>query len=123
MVRKLFSRAGFLLGACLMLPAQGWAEQIVVSNYGVAANGMPYAVALEKGFFQKEGADVSGILSSNGGGTTVRNLLGGDLAYGEIDLAGNIVRRISVDTFNQSLVAAGHGDISLFAFSHDEQCL
>ena len=37
----------------------------------------------------------------------------------EIDLAGNIVRRISVDTFNQSLVAAGHGDISLFAFSHD----
>ena len=90
MVRKLFSRAGFLLGACLMLPAQGWAEQIVVSNYGVAANGMPYAVALEKGFFQKEGADVSGILSSNGGGTTVRNLLGGDLAYGEIDLAGTV---------------------------------
>ena len=27
------------------------APQIVVSNYGVAANGMPYAVALAKGFF------------------------------------------------------------------------
>jgi NitT/TauT family transport system substrate-binding protein len=66
------------------------AEQIVVSNYGIAANGMPYAIAMEKGFFKAEGADVSGILSSQGGGTTVRNLLGGNLAYGEIDLAGTI---------------------------------
>ena len=66
------------------------AEQIVVSNYGVAANGMPYAIAMEKGFFKAEGADVTGILSSSGGGTTVRNLLTGNLAYGEIDLAGTV---------------------------------
>ena len=30
---------------------------------------------MEKGFFKAEGADVTGILSSSGGGTTVRNLL------------------------------------------------
>ena len=66
------------------------AEQIVVSNYGVAANGMPYAIAIEKGFFKEAGADISGILSSSGGGTTVRNLLGGNLPYGEIDLAGTV---------------------------------
>ena len=66
------------------------AEQIVVSNYGIAANGMPYAIAMEKGFFKQEGADVSGILSSNGGGTTIRNLLGGNLSYGEVDLAGTV---------------------------------
>jgi NitT/TauT family transport system substrate-binding protein len=66
------------------------AEQIVVSNYGIAANGMPYAVAMAKGFFKDEGADVSGILSSAGGGTTVRNLMTGHLSYGEIDLAGTI---------------------------------
>src|ERR1700760_3692896 len=65
-------------------------EQIVVSNYGIAANGMPYAVAMEKGFFKDEGADVTGILSSNGGGTTIRNLLGGNLSYGEVDLAGTV---------------------------------
>ena len=29
------------------------AEQIVVSNYGVSANGMPFAVAMEKGFFKE----------------------------------------------------------------------
>jgi NitT/TauT family transport system substrate-binding protein len=66
------------------------AEQIVVSNYGVAANGMPYAIAMEKGFFKEEGADVGGILSSAGGGTTVRNLMTGHLSYGEIDLAGTV---------------------------------
>jgi NitT/TauT family transport system substrate-binding protein len=66
------------------------AAQLVVSNYGIAANGMPYAVAMEKGFFKEEGADVTGILSSNGGGTTIRNLLGGNLDYGEVDLAGTV---------------------------------
>ena len=86
--------AGLLLGfitalLCQLQPAA--AEQIVVSNYGIAANGMPYAIAMKKGFFQQEGAEVSGILSSNGGGTTVRNLLEGNLPYGEIDLAGTVL--------------------------------
>lgn len=66
------------------------AQQIVVSNYGIAANGMPYAVALAKGFFKQAGADVSGILSSQGGGTTIRNLQGGGLDFGEVDLAGTV---------------------------------
>jgi NitT/TauT family transport system substrate-binding protein len=86
--------AGLLLGfitalLCQLQPAA--AEQIVVSNYGVAANGMPYAIALKKGFFQQEGADITGILSSSGGGTTVRNLMEGNLPYGEVDLAGTVL--------------------------------
>jgi NitT/TauT family transport system substrate-binding protein len=59
------------------------AEQIVVSNYGVSPNGMPFAVAMEKGFFKEAGINVDGILTSDGGGSTIRNLLGGKLAYGE----------------------------------------
>jgi NitT/TauT family transport system substrate-binding protein len=81
--------AAFALVALLPWRAMS-AEEIVVSNYGVAANGMPYAVALEKGFFKAEGADVSGILSSAGGGTTVRNLMTGHLSFGEIDIAGTV---------------------------------
>jgi len=50
------------------------AEQIVVSNYGVSPNGMPFAVALEKGFFKDAGVNVDGILTSDGGGSTIRNL-------------------------------------------------
>jgi NitT/TauT family transport system substrate-binding protein len=79
------------LVAVMFLPLRAMAaEQIVVSNFGVAANGMPYAVAMEKGFFKEEGADVSGVLSSAGGGTTVRNLMTGHLSFGEVDLAGTV---------------------------------
>ena len=86
-------RRSLIFGAAyisLAFASAAEAEQIVVSNYGIAANGMPYAIAMEKGFFKEEGADVTGILSSNGGGTTIRNLLGGNLDYGEVDLAGTV---------------------------------
>lgn len=87
-------RSGLLFALILLLagisPAAAQ-QQIVVSNYGVAANGMPYAIAKKKGFFKQEGADVSGILSSAGGGTTVRNLMEGNLPYGEVDLAGTVL--------------------------------
>ena len=77
--------------ALLSLPLGAQAEEIVVSNYGVAANGMPFAVAMAKGFFKAQGADVTGILSSDGGGTTVRTLLGGNLAYGEINPTATVI--------------------------------
>ena len=59
-------------------------EEIVVSNYGVSANGMPYAVALAKDFFKAEGANVTGIITSAGGGTTLRNMLAGNAPYAEV---------------------------------------
>src|SRR5262245_63023954 len=71
--------------ALALAPLAAGAEEIVVSNYGVTTNGMPFAVAMAKGFFKEQGADVSGILTSDGGGTTVRTMLGGNLAYGEIN--------------------------------------
>jgi len=77
-MRKPFA---FALAAFLSSPAA--AEQIVVSNYAVTTNGMPFAVAMEKGYFKEFKVDVDGILTSDGGGTTIRNLLGGKLSYGE----------------------------------------
>jgi NitT/TauT family transport system substrate-binding protein len=77
-------RAAFV-ALLFAMPFAASAEEIVVSNYGVTTNGMPYAVAMAKGFFKQQGADVTGILSSDGGGTTVRTMLGGNLAYGEIN--------------------------------------
>ena len=81
--------AAIILACALPLAAQ--AEEIVVSNYGVTTNGMPFAVALAEGFFKQQGADVTGILSSDGGGTTVRTLLGGNLAYGEINPTATVI--------------------------------
>jgi len=70
-----------LIAACLVA-TPALAENIAVGNYGSSANGMPFAVALYKGFFKEEGADVTGIIASQGGGTSVRNAMAG-VAYGE----------------------------------------
>jgi NitT/TauT family transport system substrate-binding protein len=63
-----------------------WADDIAVAQYGNADNGYPYAVAMEKGFFQQAGANISGIIGSNGGGADLRNLLAGGLPYAETSL-------------------------------------
>jgi NitT/TauT family transport system substrate-binding protein len=61
------------------------AEEIAVGNFGVAANGMPFGVARAKGFFKQEGIDVTGIITSAGGGTSLRNMLAGGVPYGEVN--------------------------------------
>ncbi|MBV9558442.1 MAG: ABC transporter substrate-binding protein [Pseudolabrys sp.] len=58
------------------------AEQLAIGNYGSSANGMPFGVALYKGFFKEEGIDVTGLIASQGGGTSVRNAMAG-VPYGE----------------------------------------
>jgi NitT/TauT family transport system substrate-binding protein len=73
------------LAAVVSRPAG--AEEIAVGNFGVAANGMPFGVARAKGFFKQEGIDVSGIITSAGGGTSLRNMLAGGVPYGEVNPA------------------------------------
>ena len=80
-----FIKTTFAGAAVFALSCTAQAEEIVVSNYGVSANGMPYAVAMEKGYFKEEGANVTGILSSAGGGTTLRNMLAGNAPYAEVN--------------------------------------
>jgi NitT/TauT family transport system substrate-binding protein len=61
-------------------------EEIAVGNYGVSANGMPFGVALVKGYFKEEGLNITGLISSAGGGTSLRNMLaGGGVPYGEVN--------------------------------------
>jgi len=62
------------------------AETITVTHWGAAFYGAPYAVAMDKGFFKQRGVDITGVLTSTGGGTSVRNTLAGDLPYGEVAL-------------------------------------
>ncbi len=82
---KGFSMGAIALGALVVSAVGVRAEEIVVSNYGVSANGMPYAVAMAKGYFKDEGANVTGIVTSAGGGTTLRNMLAGNVPYGEVN--------------------------------------
>lgn len=60
------------------------ADEISVTQWGTSLYGLPYAVAMENGLFKKAGIDITGILGSGGGGTTVRNILASDTPYGEV---------------------------------------
>lgn len=60
------------------------AEDIVVTHYASLLYGTPYAVALDKGYFKQAGVDISSILTSKGGGTSVRNMMAGDTLFAEV---------------------------------------
>ena len=75
--------ASVLFGA---FAATALAEELAVGNYGVSANGMPFGVAMAKGYFKDEGINVTGLITSAGGGTSLRNMLaGGGVPYGEVN--------------------------------------
>jgi NitT/TauT family transport system substrate-binding protein len=78
----------WLLLCALLLPARTVrAEDIVVSNYGSGSPPFPWSIAVEKKYFQAEGVDITGIISSEGGGTTVRNMVAGGVIFGEMNPA------------------------------------
>jgi NitT/TauT family transport system substrate-binding protein len=76
-----------LLGILLLAAPTARCEEIVVSNYGSGSPPFPWSIALEKKYFQEEGVDITGIISSEGGGTTVRNMVAGGVIFGEMNPA------------------------------------
>jgi NitT/TauT family transport system substrate-binding protein len=84
---KAFVRAYALACAGLMsMTTASRAEDIVVTHYGSLLYGVPYAIAMEKGWFKEAGVDITGILTSKGGGTSVRNMMAGDTLFAEVAL-------------------------------------
>ncbi|NYT22536.1 ABC transporter substrate-binding protein [Alcaligenaceae bacterium] len=62
------------------------ANTLTVTHWGSGMYGLPFAIALDKGFFKDAGVDVTGFITSAGGGTTVRNAMASDIPYGEVAL-------------------------------------
>jgi NitT/TauT family transport system substrate-binding protein len=82
-----------LLAAAMLAPfglGSAQAEQVTVTHWGVLMYGAPYAVAIEKGFYKEAGLNIDGVLTSKGGGTTMRNVMASDLPYGEVALSAAI---------------------------------
>jgi NitT/TauT family transport system substrate-binding protein len=70
--------------ALALQPLSAGAVELNVTHFGTGMYGVPHAVAKEKGYFKEAGLDVTGFLTSAGGGTTVRNVLASELPYGEV---------------------------------------
>ena len=81
---RLAAAAAFGLGAA---QAQAQAVDLTVTHWGVLMYGAPFAVAQDQGYFAEEGVEVDGFITSQGGGTTLRNALAADVPYGEASLA------------------------------------
>src|SRR5678815_2042367 len=75
-----------LTAATLLFAGPAAAVDLNVTHFGTGMYGVPYAIAREKGYFKEIGLDVTGFLTSAGGGTTVRNALASELPYGEVAL-------------------------------------
>lgn len=83
-------RLGAVLGGvCAALaisavtPAQA-ANTVTVTNYGINAASLPWAIAQKEGFFKKEGVQTDGVMGSHGGGTSIRNLMASNLKFGQV---------------------------------------
>lgn len=63
------------------------ADSIVASHYGFLLNTAPIAVAIELGEFEKRGVTVDEVISSSGGGTTMRNQIASGSCYGVVGTA------------------------------------
>ena len=85
--------AAFATAGSVATSAQA-GNDITVTHWGVLMYGAPYAVALDQGYFEEEGFDLGDILTSSGGGTTVRNVLTGGLIYGETSLAAAVAAHL-----------------------------
>ena len=94
-----------IAGALLALVSAARADTITVTHWGAEFYGAPYAVAMDKGFFKSRGLDITGILTSTGGGTSVRNTLAGDLPFGEVSLAA----AVQAENAGQPIVIIGAG--------------
>lgn len=57
---------------------------ITVSHHPTLLYSVPYIVGMKKGFFEDESIKLTEIIGSEGGGTTVRNVVTGDLPFGEV---------------------------------------
>jgi NitT/TauT family transport system substrate-binding protein len=59
------------------------AEEVLVTQYKNDPTGAPFAVAIEKGFFKKEGVDIT-VINGTGGGASLRAAMATDLGFGEV---------------------------------------
>lgn len=75
------------VAASLVLASPAFADDLVITQWGVAMSGADYAVALDQGHFKAAGADVTGVIAAQGGGTSVRAALASAGGYGMVSLA------------------------------------
>jgi NitT/TauT family transport system substrate-binding protein len=105
-------RALVVAGIGLASLSAARADDIVVTHYGSLLYGVPYAIAMEKGYFKEAGVDITGILTSKGGGTSVRNMMAGETLFAEVALPAALAA--IKEGFNIKIISGGTDGRSSF---------
>ena len=107
----------FLIAAVAAFVAcQARAGDLAVSQYGRVTATLPWAVAIEKGFFADAGIKIDNIISGEGGGTTLRNMLASDMPYGEVATSAALAAiKSGVDIVIVNTASDHIGEIALVA--------
>ncbi len=104
------------LAAFLTLSSPLHAYQLAISQYGRVTATLPWAVAMEKGYFDQAGVKIDQVIAGAGGGTTLRNVLASDLPYGEVATSAAIAaRRAGLDIVIVNTSSSHIGEIALVA--------
>jgi NitT/TauT family transport system substrate-binding protein len=92
------------------------AFQLAVSQYGRVTASLPWAVAMEKGYFDDAGIKIDQVIAGAGGGTTLRNVLASDLPYGEVATSAALAAaRSGIDVVIVNTASSHIGEIALVA--------
>jgi NitT/TauT family transport system substrate-binding protein len=83
MFTRRFAFLALLAFSLASAPAQS-SDRISIAQYGTVLTSLPWAVALDQGIFKKDGLDIDGFIGSNGGGTTIRNMMASSLPFAEV---------------------------------------
>jgi NitT/TauT family transport system substrate-binding protein len=98
----------------ISIPAHAF--QLAVSQYGRVTASLPWAVAMEKGYFADAGVKIDEIIAGAGGGTTLRNVLASDLPYGEVATSAALAAaRAGLDVVIVNSASSHIGEIALVA--------
>ena len=115
MLRRQTIRAA-VVGAAALLSSSSHAFQLAISQYGRVTATLPWAVAMEKGYFDDAGIKIDQVIAGAGGGTTLRNVLASDLPYGEVATSAAIAAsRAGLNVVIVNSSSSHIGEISLVA--------
>ena len=103
-----------IMAAAFASPAHAY--QLAISQYGRVTATLPWAVAMEKGYFDDAGIKIDQVIAGAGGGTTLRNVLASDLPYGEVATSAAIAaKRAGLDVVIVNSASSHIGEIALVA--------
>jgi len=114
MLKKRLILAALVASIAACAPAHAF--QLAISQYGRVTATLPWAVAMEKGYFDDAGIKIDQVIAGAGGGTTLRNVLASDLPYGEVATSAAIAAsRAGLDVVIVNSSSSHIGEISLVA--------